>query len=145
MPAFNQEIAPEKWPEWFAEHRIDPIESGWRLEVFLRMRRASSLRAFQQHLLAADPNPELFHENAAAKLRRDFEAMGDDEEAIVKAAQGHGWFAFLTGEWAVMCRASAGRARRIERAWLFPRCVILLFELMIYGPGRNCCAPKLGL
>jgi hypothetical protein len=46
MPAFYQEVAPEKWPEWFAEHRIDPIESGRRLEDFLRIRRAPDISRF---------------------------------------------------------------------------------------------------
>jgi hypothetical protein len=47
MSAINQEVAAERWPDWYAEHRIDPIESGRRLDAFLRMRRAPYFREVQ--------------------------------------------------------------------------------------------------
>ena len=50
MSAINQEVAPEKWPQWYAERRIDPIESGRRLKAFLRMREAPHFKSAQSHL-----------------------------------------------------------------------------------------------
>jgi hypothetical protein len=114
MPAFNQEIAPEKWPEWFAEHRIDPIESGRRLEDFLRIRRSTNFKPFQQYLLSAGAEPEGFHENAAAALRRDIEAAGGDEQAIGEAVGAHWWCDFLAQEWMTMREAARLPGLEIE-------------------------------
>ena len=50
MSAINQEVTPEKWPQWYDERRIDPIESGRRLKAFLRMREAPHFKSAQSYL-----------------------------------------------------------------------------------------------
>ena len=59
MSAVNQEVAPERWPEWYAERRIDPIESGRRLDAFLKFRRTPHLKAAQSYLRRVGTGMEL--------------------------------------------------------------------------------------
>ena len=83
MSAIHQEVAPERWPEWYAERRIDPIESGRRLEAFLRMRRAAYPKAVQFY-------------------RRN--RKGD-------ALSGRDWFGAFKHDWACITGTSAASAK----------------------------------
>jgi hypothetical protein len=88
--------------------------SGRLLESFLRMRGAPDFKAFQQHLMAAGAEPEALHENAAAALRRDIEAAGDDEQAVGEAVGVHEWCDFLAQEWMTICEEAATKAASVS-------------------------------
>lgn len=83
MSAINQEVAPTRWPEWFAEHRIDPIESGRRLEAFLRLRRAPYFKEVQAWLASGGTKGA----DAAwrAALQRDWDEIGRTASISVMA------------------------------------------------------------
>ena len=76
MSAINQEVAPERWPDWYAERRIDPIESGRRLEAFLRMTQEPYFKEVVGWLMSGGKSAE-----GAwwAALQREWNAIGKAE------------------------------------------------------------------
>jgi hypothetical protein len=71
MTAVNQ-VAPERWPNWYAERQIDPIESGRRLEGFLRMRKAPYFKELQGWLVSGGKSAEITWKSA---FQRDWRAV----------------------------------------------------------------------
>lgn len=77
MSAINQEVAPKRWPDWYAERCIDPIESGRRLEAFLSIRSAPYFEELQSWLI--DAERKTGKNTWRAALQRDWAAIGKAE------------------------------------------------------------------
>jgi hypothetical protein len=75
MSAINQEVAPGRWPEWYAEHRIDGIESARRLDAFLKFRRTPYFKAVQSYLLRAGTRKESLAQDWGDALQLDWAEM----------------------------------------------------------------------